>query len=686
MATSQNPNPTSSDLQKLAEQQAKFNAELIKTESLLSGIEDSLDKKIIGELKKSISSANKLNVEFGAGVDISKKLANEQLQLSAKIETLQRARNKTRKTSDIESLTYQIKIYEKLQSQLYKTEEVLDEEKKITAEKKKQNSLLDLVKNKMKSALGPVTELFTMGGLFKLLVDGMFKIDNQATQLGKSLGISKDAAMGLRKSMADYSMASKDSFVNTERLFKAQEGLTEQLGIAVDFGNQERETFARLTEITGLSAQEAGKLATFSASTGKSTDDYVSSLRKAAFTAQQTNRIHISDKELLSSVSKLSAGILTKFQGNPAALAAAVVQAKKLGTSLEQMDKVGDSMLNWESSIENELQAELITGKKLNFERARAAALTGDQATLMQEVANQAGSLAEFQDMNVIAQQSLAQAFGMNRDEMADMLMKQEAINKYGDAAGQLNKDQLADMEKRNMSADDYLKMVDNQRSTQEQFNDLITKLQDSLVNIAAGPLGTIMKGFSWILEQAYLIYPIITAIGLIMAGNLVSGVMAFGKGLMAAIAPATTLAAVETESAIAATTAAEATSFGAATLWIVGGLAAVAGAMAGYALSSKKSMKDGVMAPSGKVLYSGAEGAISLGANDTVVAGTNLGGKGGGGNTDLSPMIAAINELHSTMKNKSNDIYMDSQKVGTQVGKQNSTGTEQSKNSYQLA
>ena len=88
--------------------------------------------------------------------------------------------------------------------------------------------------------------------------------------------------MGMRKEMQAYASASGDAFVTGERLAKAQEGLTEQLGIAVDFGNEERETFARLTEITGLSADEAGKLATFSAATGKSTRAYVSDLRVAS--------------------------------------------------------------------------------------------------------------------------------------------------------------------------------------------------------------------------------------------------------------------------------------------------------------------------------------------------------------------------------------------------------------------
>jgi hypothetical protein len=644
---------------------------------------------LVSSLEKSEDITKKLTSSFKKYGEESRKNSLEQLSSQSKINDLtEQLKQKYDKKLKLDLAAEKVRLRE-LQTQEQLNEKVLEylkvleqhneAAKAATEEKKKQNKLQDGLNLGMKafSALG-LGSLVTIEGLMK----AFFDTDNAITQMGKSLGVSKEIVQGMKDEMYAYSRASNDSFVNVGRLLKAQEGLTEQLGIAVDFGNEERETFARLTEITGLSADEAGKLATFSAATGKSTKSYVSDLRVASMEASRANKIHISDKELLSTVSKLSAGILTKFQGNPKAIAAAVVEAKKLGTNLETVNKIGDSLLDWESSIENELEAELITGKKINLERAREAALSGNQLDLTREIADQVGTLSDYQNMNVIAQSSLAKAFGLSRDEMSEMLMKQEAINKYGDKAADLNKEQLEDMERRKMTAEQYLAYTENQRSTQEKFNDLITKMQDIMVSIAAGPLGTIMKGFSWILEQAWLIYPIITAIGLIMAGNLVSGVMAFGKGLMAAIAPATELAAVETEAAIASTTAAEATSFGAATLWIVGGLAAVAGAMAGYALSSKKSMKDGVMGPSGKVLYSGAEGAISLGANDTVVAGTNLGGGGG----DNNALLAAINDLHSTMKTKSNDIYMDSQKVGTQVGRQTSTGTQQSINSYKLA
>ena len=63
---------------------------------------------------------------------------------------------------------------------------------------------------------------------------------------------------------------------------------------------------------------------------------------------------------------------------------------------------MGSKLLDFESSITSELEAEMLIGRNLNLERARAAALAGDQVTLMEELNSQMGSLEDFQDMNVI--------------------------------------------------------------------------------------------------------------------------------------------------------------------------------------------------------------------------------------------------------------------------------------------
>jgi hypothetical protein len=466
--------------------------------------------------------------------------------------------------------------------------------------------------------------------ILTFFIQSINKADKQATELAKTLGVSKDQAFQLRENTVAYSRAVNDTFVNTDRLIKAQSELSEQLGISVMFANKEAETFSRLTELVGLTATEAANLTKFSAAAGKEIGKYEGDLLKGAFYTQQTTKSHFSAKQILQDVSKLSAGILIKFQGNPEALGKAVAQARALGTSLEQVDKTAESLLNFESSIENELKAELITGRQLNFERARAAALTGDQATLMQEVTSQAGSLADFQNMNVIAQKSLADAFSMSRDEMADMLLKQETINKYGDKAAELNAQQLKDFKESGLSLDDYLKKQSEQRSIQDKFTDAMTKLQDIVGNLVAGPFGAMLDMLSNILNVVGLIAKPFTFFGYVI-DQITGGAKGFASVLKGILATAVAIGIVMNPLGTLASLAA-------------GGVAIAAA----EALTGKTYMAEGGVVTSrldnATIGEAGPEAIIPLNSPkaDKIL--------GGGASVDLTPMIAAINEVKAAI------------------------------------
>jgi hypothetical protein len=95
------------------------------------------------------------------------------------------------------------------------------------------------------------------------------------------------------------------------------------------------------------------------------------------------------------------------------ALAKAAFKAKEFGINLDQADKISEGLLDFESSITNQLSAELITGKELNMEKARLLALNGDIAGASAEILRQVGGTAEFSRMNRIQQEAIAKAVGL---------------------------------------------------------------------------------------------------------------------------------------------------------------------------------------------------------------------------------------------------------------------------------
>lgn len=109
-------------------------------------------------------------------------------------------------------------------------------------------------------------------------------------------------------------------------------------------------------------------------------------------------------------------------------MAKAAIEAAKVGANLKTILTAADSLLKFESSITAEFEAQVLTGRNLNLERARAAALQGDMATLTAEIQQQIGGLGNLQSMNVVQKDAIAAALGISVSELTK-IARGEAIN-----------------------------------------------------------------------------------------------------------------------------------------------------------------------------------------------------------------------------------------------------------------
>jgi len=638
------------------------------------------------EIKKSVSSTQDLVNNFKKGKDISNALAKEQAKVQEKalyskavgINLEKQISEALANNLDKEAKLLNKKLTKnKAQQKLIEyTLGELDALEKITNEEIKQNSLQEKVKETYKSLEKSLSNQigfsFTLSGIFTAIIQSAFKIDAQVVELSKSLGVTKGQAKEISNEFASYARSVGDGFTNLNNLTQAQSDLTKQLGVAVRYTNEEVGMFAKLTGLYGLTTDEASKLTRYSTSHGKNIKEYTGDLLVASKLTQIETGTRFDQREILQDISKLSAGILVKFQDNPKALAQAVVEAKKLGINLETVDKIGESLLNFESSIENELKAELLTGKQINLEKARYAALTGNQLDLTREITSQVGTLNDFENMNVIAQKSLAEAFGLSRDEMSEMLLKQQAINNYGDKAAKLNAQELKDLEKSGKSLEEYLTDQQTQVDIQNQFNNAIVQLQTMLGQIADGPLMNLISGFASLLSSAGGLYTMIGLIGGVALTKMIIGLttsIALQR-ISANLSRQKAGSDIVSAGAVAAASAAAIPGIG----WLIAGgvAAALIGGLVGYMAGAGKA--DDMISEGGygKRTLLSPEGAIKLNDNDTIIAGTNLGG-GNGGNVnntsiDLTPMVTIMSEVKSAIDklySKNTNISLDSKDLG---------------------
>lgn len=340
---------------------------------------------------------------------------------------------------------------------------------------------------RMQGALAAVIELGKNFGPAALL-GSIILAAKETKEISTNLGVSLDSAMEMQKRFGQFAADSRDARINSTKLAEAQNALQKELGLGVEFSGETLSNFTKLTEYMGVSEKSAAQLVKLTQGLGVSSAEFQNNLAQSVVESSKALGLNIPLSEALETVGSASASTLINLRRSPQQLGKMVAEAKKLGLEFAQIESIASSMLDFESSIQAELEAEVLTGKQLNFERARMAALQGDQLTLTKEIASQVGTLSEFENMNVVAREALAKSMGLNVDQMSEMLLKSEALAANETVAAKMTSKQLADARDRvsaTKSLGEALLEVQQEASLDKEFQDATAKLVDAFKQIA---------------------------------------------------------------------------------------------------------------------------------------------------------------------------------------------------------
>jgi len=172
----------------------------------------------------------------------------------------------------------------------------------------------------------------------------------------------------------------------------------------------------------GLTAESAGRFAFFAQVTGDN-------LKISAANAFAGVDAAFSQRLLFEQIGNISDSIAITFDGNLEAMVGTANAAKRLGLNLTQVDQIASGLLDIESSIAAEFEAEVISGKQINLERARFFALTNNLAGVTEEIAKNQEVINSFASGTRIEQEAIASALNLSRDDISKMIFDQSIIN-----------------------------------------------------------------------------------------------------------------------------------------------------------------------------------------------------------------------------------------------------------------
>lgn len=447
----------SQELLKIRENQAlryeSINLKILNLKKQ-AAFEDEAGQRLLFEQIIDLQQTQTINNEILEGLENQNKEREEALGLTGKI------------AGGLDGMLKRLDKSGNL-SKILNLDEALRKTKELnTAEKGSTTLTSQIFKNISSSA----SATLLAGLAAKKALDLFKQWDEVTTSTARNIGLSKEAAGELNRELVSNTEFFGKGGVTLSGQLKSISAINAGLGgISLKFSgnNGLLEGASKLLNRLQISEGALSGLARQSMIAGKEIYNMAGSQADVMVGVEKEYGVRLSLRTVMEEANKTSGQLLLNTMNLPGGIVKAVSIAKSLGVEFKAISDSMKGLLDFESSITAELEAELLIGRDLNLEKARSYALQGDNVNAMKELVTQAGSLEEIQGMNVIAQGALANAMGRSVDQLSEMLLNQGAINTQLDKSIDRKGDEV-------LAAESMVSMQKQIADAMENFNDML--------------------------------------------------------------------------------------------------------------------------------------------------------------------------------------------------------------------
>ena len=344
----------------------------------------------------------------------------------------------------------------------------------------------------------------------KFFADLALGAQKSIVEIARNLGTTREYSRELKEDFDNIAANSGTLRINGKDVAASAGQLAKALGASAPLSEELVLSTTELIKLYGVANDAAALTALMFETQGTSTEEVADNLQGISQNLAKSDGILISQKTLMEKVASAGAEFAGYMGFSAEAIANSVISTTKMGINLQQASSIAKGLLDFESSISKELEAELLTGKQFNFELARSLALQGDFAGASAEVMKQVQGITEEQRKNPLIMQSLAAATGLTVEQLNEAYIRQTyltgEVGKYHDELMKAGKEEqaalVAKMAARSADLGEMKKTITAQEAmaaainrAKEQFSnfvndgtldklvDMITRLVDKMAN-----------------------------------------------------------------------------------------------------------------------------------------------------------------------------------------------------------
>lgn len=338
-----------------------------------------------------------------------------------------------------------------------------------------------------------------LAGQFTELSKDINVLAQRNADLQKQYGMNIEAAGAFGYELDKQAVRLGTSRKNIENNYKALKALTGGTRPATD-------ALMKLNQYysvnRGLSQDATDGLLSFAAAQTEAGSDaeitkQVERQRQLYKYIEQTTGIKGAQLDIEEAIGSAAAGTRLTFKKYPAQLALSVMKLKAMGMELADLEAIGDNLLNIESSVGEELNYQLLTGRRLVGEKGKneGKSLTNlyreqylrgksnDAADTLNQIIMQEGDILE---NNMLARKQMAKTLGIEESKLNSIVERRKLLKQLETDKGikiDLNLTGKAleeTLKKQGVAAEDISKIMtaDDARSPEARTADSIANIE----------------------------------------------------------------------------------------------------------------------------------------------------------------------------------------------------------------
>jgi hypothetical protein len=389
--------------------------------------------------------------------------------------------------------------------------------------------------------------------ILKKGVTNFLEYDKAAFGLRKSLGLLRGDFDVLQNNVKTVGIELQDLGVSFEQVAASTTAIANEFNMFVASSKALVADVSVISTQLGIAEADSVKFLKTMSSIGKTT--VASQKGMMGFAQSMANAAGVPLPAVMKDVAEASDDVRI-FTGRSADnLVKGAIQARQMGTTLQNMANSAKKMLDFQTSIADEMEASVLLGKDVNFQQARNLAYRKDIVGANEEILR-ISKQVDFDAMDPYQAEAFAKASGKSVQELQEMLQADKEIEYIRRNGTVEQKAQLEKMEQmKRMRADeakDVGKMAE-QRLREQANQERINQLQNQFNKLMSELAGPVMDVVEPLLELTTAILPpllngmkmLVLTSGLILTPwlliikpiNAIVKTLQYGKSFMGALA-----------------------------------------------------------------------------------------------------------------------------------------------------